>query len=56
MGDQKEIVTKSKPDFNNKQKGFKKMMGIIPEFHLDGRRQGMFFLDGICQAGKPVIC
>ena len=32
------------------------MMGIIKEFHLDGRRQGMFVLDGIRQAGKPVIC
>ena len=32
------------------------MMGIITECHLDGKRQGMFVLDGIRQAGKPVIC
>ena len=32
------------------------MMGIITEFHRDGRRQGMFVLDGIRQAGRPVIC
>ena len=31
-------------------------MGIITEFNLDGKRQGMFALDGIRQAGKPVIC
>ena len=32
------------------------MMGIVMEFQLDGTRQGMFFRDGIRQAGKPVIC
>ena len=32
------------------------MMGIVTECHLDGRRQGMFVLDGIRQAGTPVIC
>ena len=26
------------------------------ECHLDERRQGKFALDGIRQAGKPVIC
>ena len=31
-------------------------MGIITEFNLDGRRKRVFFLDGILQAGKPVIC
>ena len=32
------------------------MMGIITECHLDGKRQGMFVLDEICQADTPVIC
>ena len=31
------------------------MMGIITECHLDGRRQGMFVLDGIRQAGTPYL-
>ena len=54
----KKMVTKIKPDFNNIRKASSIMAGIITEFqfHLDGRRQGMFVLDGICQAGKPVIC
>ena len=50
-GEQKEMVTNSKPDFNNIEKASKIMMGIIMEFHLDGTRQGMFVHDGIRQAG-----
>ena len=56
MGEQKEMVTKSKPDFNDIKKASYIMMGITTEFHLDGRCQGMFVLDGIRQAGKHVIC
>ena len=52
----KEMGTKSKPNFNNIKKASYIMMGIITEFHLDWRRQGMFFLDGIRQTGKPAIC
>ena len=55
-GKQKEMVTKSKPDFNNIKKASQIMMGIITECHLDGRRQGMFVLGGIRRAGTPVIC
>ena len=48
MGEQKEMVIKSKPDFYNiKKASKKKMMGMITEFHIDWRRQGMFILDGI---------
>ena len=32
------------------------MMGIMREFDHEGLRQRMFVLDGIPQAGKPVIC
>ena len=56
MGEQKEMVTMSKLDFNNIKKASKLMIWIITECHFDGRRQGMFVLDEICQAGKPVIC
>ena len=50
------MVTKSKLDFNNIKKASEIMMGIITECHNDGRRQGMFVLDGIRQTGTPVIC
>ena len=56
MGEQKEMVTKSKPDFNNIKKASQILMGTITEFLFDGRRQGIFVLDGIHQAGKPVTC
>ena len=50
------MVTKSKPDFNNIKKASLIMMGIITECHLGGRSHGVFVLDGISQAGTPVIC
>ena len=56
IGEQKEMVTNKKPDFNNIEKASWIMMGIIMEFLLDGTRQGMFVHDGIRQAGKPDIC
>ena len=56
MGEQKDMVTMSEPDFNNIKKASQIMMGIITEFLFDGRRSGIFVLDGIWQAGKPVIC
>ena len=56
MEEQKRMVTKSKPNSNNTKKTLSILTGTITEFDLDGRRQGKFFLDWICQAGKPVIC
>ena len=56
IGEQKEMVTNSRPDLNDIEKASILMMGIIMEFHLDGTRQGMFVPDGIRQAGKTVIC
>ena len=56
MEEQKGMVIKSKPDFNNIKKPLSILTGILTEFHLDERRQGKFVLDGIFPAGKPVIC
>ena len=50
------MVTKSQPAFNNIEKASQIIMGIITECHLDGRRHRIFVLDGIRQAGTPVIC
>ena len=56
MVEQKKMVTKCEQDFNNIKEASKVMLGNITEFHFDGRRQGMFVLNGIRQAGKTVIC
>ena len=32
------------------------MMGNITDLDLDGIRRGLFVLDGIREAGKPLIC
>ena len=53
---QKQIVIKSEQDFNRKAKASKIIMGISSDFDLDRLCLGIFVLDGLGQAGKPVIC
>ena len=46
MGERKEMVTKSKPDFNNIQKATKIKMGIITNLILTGDVKESLFLTG----------
>ena len=51
----KQIVIENKTDINRKAKASRVMMGKITDLGLNGIRQGLIVLDGICQSCKSVI-